>query len=989
MTMQTTKFLGRSTGLFALVLWLALPLSAQELDLGVSNPGSNLSIQFLSPTYAQALSKWDVDVVLKYRTAEARPDVQVKANGQDVTDMFQKGDCDNSGCLLHGSLRVGVQLKSGWNYLIASVQDDSGAATSTRLQFEMNAKALSPTDGSAAPYAVPIKMNPDSTIVVGYTPEDGNVPHTYPDSRDRCDTSHILTLVVLNRATLGWEATRCFTAGQNSELQTYLSTLSEADLVLGNGSQGKSFGDLDMTEIGGTDWTRPPFGGRYISDYSIIGYGKGSKGIATETYNDLVRDNSSRGKWRGPNGNLINVSPNNVPAFSYRATDPVGFAIIPNGGTATVTIGNVNTFPTGPGGTPPGQTIPAGFTSTTYTSPPLTGDSAGVWILVLDRYSLALRWSDTFSAYNSNGTANTSQLRGIYNSLNGAKHTDLVFIAVLKGSNIIAPAMQTEKIDPINTFWAITQRISAMGVPELAFNKAMGNQWSMGLNTASFSMVGVPDSARFNPDQWYSSEQDIPQGETGTLVGTLTRDRSNKYAPANVHPYNTARLGPNWSVNDLLSDSLSEAIASAAPVQWPLYDTPGHKSAYAYLSQQLVRQALYGGGECLADPRYCRDIRFYYTGSAADTIVKGAKPDQVPVPSRAVAEENGFEPDDYTAVVVQIKLELSYLGNVYAYQQWFQSVNTDAGINIASNLVTAATKVASDLNIGTGQPTTEIEESKLDLASKVLKIAGGASSALTRFVPQFAVASGVFSAGAGILDFISDYNKTAPQPDPYVTQLSDLLGEGAERAQGAAGKFNHDMQESTATFFNGIYSDWFKLQTVGLMSINPDAPAWYRQQSSSNLSTGIGPSLIASARRSFYMQTVSQYFGRKTVDFVAAKATANPLIPGKYPTVENLDHAITRIAGVDANRLSAYSWARYDMVPQQQKGNVVTTDGWWTYQYAVLKKNTSAPWRDPLGTVLMGPANSATGEGNLNIPREVVFNGAITFDLGTYKGPEQ
>ena len=820
------------------------------------------------------------------------------------------------------------------------------------------AGAQGPTDGSAAPYAVHVAMSHIKGIEVDYTPEDGNEPHFYPDAGRPCPTNgNTLTVVVLNRATLGFQQINCFAKNDNIRLQAFLTTLTEKNLVLASTAPGILLGDFDLSPLGGTDFTAKDAPGPAYS-YSIIGYGQGSKGIASESYNrDVTTD------WHGLNGNVINISSDNVPAFSFRETDPTGFAAVPKGSIATIMIGNPNVFPTGGMGAPlpPNQVVPAGFTSVSYQSPALTGSGGGIWLLVLDRYSLQLVSSATYSATATSGTTFT-QIPDLLRALQSLDNTKLVFMTTLLGSNPASAATNMASNDKRGTFYLdLLRLVSNMGVSPYAFDKAMGNQISLTHATSKFTMVGIPsqfatDNTR-NIAQWFSSEADVAQQETGALTGTLVRDRMNEYIPSNLYPFNVTSLGNDPTASDLLAGNLSQAIAEAPTVAWPLYDTAGHKNVYGYLSYILVSIDIYGGGSCLAELRYCRDIRFYYTGSQAENIAK-TDPATIPIPSEAVAEQNGFTLADWADAVTQLRLERSYLRNVRSYQSWFESVNSDASNNIAKVLTNSATRIATDLNTATGEPSNVISRSPMDLSRDFLTVSSSLIGVVGAAFPPAAVASGLLSAGNGILGFVADYNKTKPLPDPYVTQLSDLLGAGADEADHAAGKFNLDIQVSTATFFNGVYSDWFKLQTIGLMTANPDAPTWYRTQNSSSLATGMGPFLVASARKSFYLQTAGQYFGRKVVVDVGAKDPYGPLVPSnKYPTVEKLNEAVASIAELKYKTLTSYSWNYRDCLPEYNLGvHKVIADGWWIYNYVVLKAKPTVTWKDPFGIVLMGPS---------------------------------
>jgi len=964
---------------------------AVSTALGQNGDGPAISMQFTSPSPVTFTSEWDVDVKLQISDADDFANLQVIRNGHDVTRLFHLDRCAAQGCTAEANLSVGRDLDHGWNYFLATVQRRDGAVDSTRLRFFAKAGVTDSTNGSGPPYAVHTAMSATSGMEVDYTPENGNGPHYYPGTRS-CTNPGGLTMVVLRRSTLGFKELKCFPSGDNVNLQSFLKDLTESDLILASTASEEPLGRMNLAPIGGTDFTAANASTAY--SYSVIGYGQGSHGIATESYNT-----TSTSAWHGLNGNLINISSDNTPLFGFQSTDPVGFAVVPNGSSSTIFIGNPSTFPTGNGGTPPGQTIPAGFTSTSFTSPALTGTGGGIWILTLDRYTLGMVSSTTFSATLANGLKNNSQTTDIRNYLNGLDNSKIIFITTLLASNITAPAITPENTS--NQYLNTLQLVDTFGISPFAFDKVMGNQTSLNIRTSKFSTVGVPQGftqscdsipnnsttiCGRNPSQWYSSALDTQQKETGALQGSFVRNKAFQYSPSNVSPMDVASLGDNPTASDYLGSNLSQAIAEAPTVAWPLNDTQAHKNAYAYLSNELVSLDFYGGHDCLADTRFCHDIRFYYTGTESAQIANGADPLSATPPD--FSKDPGFARTDWDDAVRQLRLEKSYLGNVLQYEAWVESMNTDATSNIAVILTNSATQVATDLNRATGQPMSVINASPMAITTDVLTALSGISGAIGVVYKPAGVVSGLLSSAGGILSLVDDAQKTKREPDPYVDQLGDLLARGSKNASDAADKFNTALDVSTATFFNGVYSDWFKLQTIGLMTVNPDAPGWYKT-TRSGITGGIAPLLTASARKSFYLQTANQYFGYKLVTPVPAYAPSNPWIPSKYPTVDKLNQAMAGVVGLTYDRLAPYSWDFRDVLPQYDtSARLNIADGNWIYIYVVLRQNQKATWLEPFGTILMGPSSSNDGKGNLNLTRDALYDSGVFPYLGGVRPPK-
>lgn len=121
-------------------------------------------------------------------------------------------------------------------------------------------------------------------------------------------------------------------------------------------------------------------------------------------------------------------------------------------------------------------------------------------------------------------------------------------------------------------------------------------------------------------------------------------------------------------------------------------------------------------------------------------------------------------------------------------------------------------------------------------------------------------------------------------------------------------------QRSTASCFDGIYSDWFKLQTVRLMTFNPNGPGWYLSRNSSTAS--LAPLYLASARKSFYLQTAGEYFGMQYITQVPAYFPNNPahaLLPQQWPTPDALNGCLLKF--IIGNNATADNWWYRDSTP--------------------------------------------------------------------------
>lgn len=923
------------------------------------------------------------------------------ANGQDVTKSFNVVNCAWGPCKVSGGLTLGPELTTGWNHLIATVHTDSGAVGSSRLRFYEKTSLTDPTNGSVAPYAVHVKMTASQGIEVGYSLATGNAPIFY-QAESPCSG---LTVLDLDRSTLAFKSITCYgtTLTEAGALDQFWGTLTQNDLILASTPPGVSLGQLDLSPVGGTNFISfgpyapppppPAFG------YSIIGYGKAGAGTATESYNS-----SSDAPWYGIEGNLINVG-SSTPLYAFQSTDSAGFAVVPNGLSATVTIGNPQQLPLA-GGTPPNRTVPAGFTNVTYSAPPVTGSGGGLWVLVLDRHSLQLVSSNTYSSRLNDNSLNQSQTSDLVNNIYHLDNAKLVFIVTLVGPDTSGDYGSTPlntQLNQGNQYTNILQTVMQMGISPFAFDKIMGLQWGLHNPASAFSMIGIPKNFMTelptkvpntctipsntttvcggNQDQWFSSALDTQQHETGALKGSLVRNKAFEYSPTSVGSIDANTLSNNPTPDTLLSDTIARGVSTAPSVPWPLHDTPGHQAAYASLSNQMVSSIFFPEQGC-GTASYCSDIRFYYTGDEANQIANSNFALPCPsdtAPPSAVSpaypgDGNGFSSQEWTDAVCQLKLEKAYLSDVIAYQNWMKDINTDANQNLGIQLSAAALQVANDLNQATGQPQEGIKNDPLSLSANVLSEASTVAGAFSELAPPLGVISSILGGAAGILSIVDGTQGASPTPDPYVNQLGDLIAANEGTASDAANKFNTDLATSMTTFFNGVYSDWFKLQSIALMSVNPDAPPWYGENQNSVAS--FAPYLAASARKSFYMQLASRYFCTQYLETsgYAPRFPGYGSIPSPFAMPDDLTSQVVSYFGVSK---ADYAVNYRDTLPYYDIDGNLYADGTWNYNVVVLQNNHSATWSSDFGDILMGPANSSDGTGNLNLNPDVLYDSGI------------
>jgi hypothetical protein len=319
-------------------------------------------------------------------------------------------------------------------------------------------------------------------------------------------------------------------------------------------------------------------------------------------------------------------------------------------------------------------------------------------------------------------------------------------------------------------------------------------------------------------------------------------------------------------------------------------------------------------------------------------IISGIDPMTIHYPE---GEHPAFTQDDLTTVTTQLKRERQYLQNAANYASALKEINTNATMNIGSSVQSAATSVAATMT----QMTSSPGNSDLSLASSVLGTASGVTAIVGVAFPPAAVVSGVLGTASSILGIVG---AAQPQPDPQVTKLANLLAENGGKASEYAVRFNSSVQSSTGMYFNDVYSDWFKLQTVGLMSVTPDS-GWYYSTVGNSL-TDFNKSFIAQARTSFFEQVLPQYAYEARICGV----------PKEYTV-----YAAAAAAGLHKSVAeSPYAWGVWSTAGHPQYRD---------YTFMAIK-NSNKGWPNSLGETLTGPADLSNPNGNLGIPTAFLYD---------------
>lgn len=817
-----------------------------------------------------------------YLTLAAPADPQtlkVMSGSQDLTSFFNVSSCFSVPCKVSATLMPAHGSNPGWNRLRATVKSKTGAADMAALKFYSPGGLSDPTTGYAPPNIVQVTQKGADIKVLAPTPVD--IPS--------CSQIHV---VVLDRNDLTYEASqdKCLA---DTDVAGFLQYLGQGDLVFALTSASGSTGNADFTAIGGTN-----FNGKPVTGYSIVGYGHASTGTAFEAWQQANDDGTHP---KAINGNLVNITCDQVPActdsndslYAFIAANAQAFAIVPgaegsagNPGMPTIYVGNVQNV-TFNDGAIPNQKRPANsitgkdlFSSVAYT-PNWSGNSlsvgaaGGFWLLILNRSDLTVYNSLVYVTNCACASADTEQAQMAQLAID-LNTSDPNYLHLLTTVGIPF----STKVDPT----PLLAQFAQIGVSPYALQGIVPDQLGT-VAKPGFSLVAYSPTA--SNSKLYSSSANAQQNESGALLGVFAQQRTAYYEAISVAPFNVITLPYDHTADDFLRAGLSHAIATTSPVAWPFSDTLGGRNAYAYLSNVLV-SSKFGvctgdNCTCVFDVNTCHDIRFFYTSSEVEKLYgEGLQPGGIVYPGDTVAQQNGFTRNDFDNVQNQLSTEFNYLSSVITYRDSVASINNDATQNVGIALSAAGNEVAAGLNKAMGNTNLPAPEtSAIHLSSDMFNTEAGMASTVgplaaledpaSEIAALLGPASGVFWTVSALLAFVADAQSdpSVPPPDPYVVRLQQLISDNNNTASEFASEFNKGLISGSGIYFDGIVSDWFRLQSVALLSTNPKAKGWFSEDFGDTQSTYVG-TLTANARTNLYMQTVPQYFQSMTFQGIAS-----------------------------------------------------------------------------------------------------------------------
>jgi Bacterial Ig-like domain (group 3) len=943
-------------------------------------------LSFTAPAPATVATDGTVTATLHLAGNADPSTLRVMLNKTNVTDWFSASACSSLPCNITAHLSIAAGVSLGWDSLYATLKGKTGNAGIAKARFYYGNGALNSASGTALAHAMDTASSRASVHPADTTPGTSTplavLPPTIAISMDptagltlgsmnysACPSGTPFTFFRFDRTTLQLMDNECLAAASLPGLIVGLQALSSNNIVFLFSAPGTPLGKLNFSTIGGTDFTAT--GAPIASSYQFVGYSQASPGEAYESYQDASGFNLADIK-----GNLVNAGassafygfqPTDAPAFVTEAGGPNAYA--------TITVGYPQSFPFG-NTTPTNWSLPSSYFQQSYNSSLNPLDVPGLFVLTFSPTDFSLL-SQNF--YNT-GTA-LSELNRL-NAYLAAVTNGTIVLITSQGSNPFGSVAPGGPTPSLGIFCA---QVSYMGVSEHACAQA-GTSTSNGM----FSMAGVMENPNGNGQapatapapgytRMYSSTYETGQNDSGSLKGLFKRNHQFHLVPYQVSSFDTSLLASATTWDAVFATfSLPTQVGLAPAAAWPMLDTPAHQAAYAYLSNAIVGKVLFANGTCTVDAAWCDDVRAWYAGSEVQTFAGldlSASPAYA-FPSSATA----FTQSDFNDVKSQLQAEFIYLNNELNYESWFNSVTNGALLNTGSAFSAAANDVSASL---ISQYAT-ITPPPISLASGLLGFAGDAVSLFGSLSPLAEEESVVFQAASTVGDFLETASSAVSLSgdqsgtDPSVVQVGDLIASVDGQASLAAAKYNLALQTQVSNHFASVRSDWFKLQTYGILTSQPSANGWYIQDTGGATASTVAALSTARARLSFYSQLLPQYFD---MDWMFAVPVQGIVTSGTSLSVLNSQYIATYL-GSEYYQGNGGTWPAPDFsqfsLPSsvnstcQDYGLVVSQ---YSYQHydgddAVFLQS----WQNRLGDVLMGPPSSADGLGNLNLSQNALYD---------------
>jgi hypothetical protein len=725
------------------------------------------------PTAGSIVSGEDLTISLAVSAVVDPGAVVVTFDGRDVSEDFDGvGSCPGSECSETGTFAPGDGLSAGPHTLCVGLSTDSQAAEQITFMWQ---PLIEPYAADRVPAAVALSTvgagGRQPWISITNNALGGGTSY-YPNPSPGC--TGVYEVLVLNRRTL--QPINFYCENQAAALKVDLDGATRDQIVIaGTNAYQNATAGLDTTGIGGTPYPNAP---SIMKGYMIIGAGKAAPGTASEIWNTA---DECCGPWNAQLNGILALDSNGY--YNFHPSDNIMYSIQrPSGiGTATITLG-----------------------SKTYNPPTSSEGKNGFWLLKVQRSILSVDTANGCASTDGGTTWNNCgvfyetgssdpaiygpALSALQTALTNLTSRTLVFLVSVGSSGPMPPGLKSSTLTPV------IDDLGAAGYTLPSLARTGANYTLISSNDPFFEKSVLQGGNVVVSSNAYSSLE-----QNGSVYGMLSRDLRGLYRPV-------ATEQGNLNTSSTVDLSMFQ-IAWSQPAAWPLMDTPGRVNAYRYLSNKIIN-------EQIQNPSlYLDDIRGYYTSSSNATIASGyTVVDSVPYPPNGQWTFEGntytFSARDFADEQTQLKSELKYLNQTIPYMgnagkgEGLGGAVAGSSSGAAFELIAAAAGANQDLK---APDSTPLNVQPVDATALI-----GAVTAIPAFGQIVTPVMGVLQAVQWFTETIGTPTAGDGIPSPEVRLLTTIAGLARMRTA-----YIQQSQQNFDKVVNDIYSDWYKLSTVG------------------------------------------------------------------------------------------------------------------------------------------------------------------------------
>lgn len=470
-----------------------------------------------------------------------------------------------------------------------------------------------------------------------------------------------------------------------------------------------------------------------------------------------------------------------------------------------------------------------------YLSATVTGGQGGFQLVVLDRQTLTLISNQTFTPIDSSQLNNLANVftndSYQYCGFNGAGLCPLFILSSI--GNVAKPT------DPqtLQAWYNLGYRMN---------NAIPGTTYSV------FDQLGAGDDyalvGSYNLFPSLPTGNSFPTAEASSVVSRAIQPQNSQTLPSNIRGVLTLdkEMGYAPFLSNLTSNldtstvSLLDATALQAPVAWPYPQAghPGQQNAYLYFGQETYK---------------CSDIRSSYNNLNSPLSIWYSK-----ISGLQYQSNPNYSQNDFNLLQGQLETELEYAQTIQNFEGNIDLLYTAQNSNVALLLASAYEEAQQNLYQAPPPPSQSVSFGVFNGLSRMFSLA----SYVTPLGPDLQFA---FTAASVAMSSAATYTHNS-SGTPVLGQTGLLQSTYGSLAGDAANNFA-DQQEVIGNLFDLIFSDWGRMQALGVPLLNQTI-VW-----DSSVSGAVLADFDRSTRREYLLSLMAGVF---LIDYLPDAASGGP-----------------------------------------------------------------------------------------------------------------